>query len=89
MDNKGQDLVRRMRVRMKAEKIIHQFFEQVYKHMDIGGAREWVENPNFNITLEDFVVYTDKEGFFTVNNEVFKFDFSSYNALCESLLKDR
>lgn len=84
-----QKVIKRFKRRVKAEEIIESFFRQLYTYRDTGGAREWLNSDEMELTVEKHTVLCNKvANTFKVGRDTFKYNFRSVNELCQTLLLD-
>lgn len=87
--NTRRDLVERMYMRLRAEKVVDDYILQLVSNLDYGGAREFVDTPVFELYLEKDTIILDKEkNLLSLGKEDFKYDYTYLNDLCLSLLSD-
>lgn len=87
--NTRRDLVERMYMRLRAEKVVNDYVLQLVTNLDYGGAKEFVNTSVFELYLEKDTIILDKENnLLKLGKEEFKYDYTYLNDLCLSLLSD-
>ena len=82
-------LLDRFYLRCEGEKIINEFFTNIYTTFNKESAEEWLKTGIITLYLEEYEVVCSKaDNWFMVYGEKFRFDFTYINKLCQTLLLD-